>query len=400
MNQHLLRALVAIAVATPVTSAFAKDQYLEMRFERSRHRAMGGVDIAIDHTTPANGAIGGGTKLTVLGFDLYSTLSEGIRAYRTGRDVWETGFNTDLDSVEGLETLQEQVSAFVNDVNGKSFYLELHNRIDLVQALFNKGPWTVQLGAYSETLGGARAWVPQQIRLVDGGGGDQYIDFGSRTTLVRAGARTDVGGSLGAGITLPLAEKFRLAVGARGRGFYRISLPEHVAVVNAEVRSSADVEFPTKIEQQHGWGIGVDLYSTIQFSEDLTGFRIAAYMEDIFKYVDRGDKTFVSPPRFGLGMAWVSEDSNFTVGADVERIESLDPTFQVGMSYRAGTKAAYFTPKLGFTMNHRDIMGTELSPTITTGLDVTVGPAFFSGAMEYQTATKAFNAGLSLSLGF
>lgn len=401
MNAKVLCAFLLSSMLLPAASASAKDQYLEMRFERTRYRAMGGVDIALDPSTPANGAIGGGLKLTVFGFDIYATLSEGIRAYRTGRDTWDTAFSADLDTLEGLETLQTQVDDFMRGFKGESFYLEFHNRIDLLQALINRGPWTIQVGAYSETLGGARAWVPQQIQLVEDSTNGHYLDFGGRTTLLRAGARTDVGASLGAGITIPFAERFRVAVGARGRGFYRVSLPEHVAVVNAQVRSQDDVDFPTELRQQQGWGIGVDLYSTIQFSEDLTGVRLALYVEDVLKYVDVNaqDKSFITPPRFGLGVAYVSLDSRFTIGADVERIETWDPSFQLGMSYRAGQRAAHFIPKLGFTMNHRDIMGTELSPTITTGLDINVGPALFSGAMEYQTATGAFNAGLAISLG-
>ena len=391
----------AAAVLAAAPSAYAGGgQYLEMRLEQTRFRSMGGVDIAVDAATPANGSIGGGTKLTVLGLDVYATLSEGIRAHHLIRDAWETGFSSEIETTGDLAALEDELREFADGLRGDTLYLEFHNRIDLLSALFNKGPWTVQLGAYSETLGGARAWAPDEVTFVSPSGGDPYIDFGRDTTLLRAGARTDLGLSFGFGVAIPIAEKFKLAIGSRARGFYRVSLPEHVISVNSQVYGSDDLHFPREISRQQGWGIGVDLYAAMHFSDDLTGFRIGTYIEDIFKYVNRGDETFFAPPRFGVGLAWVSSDARFTIGADVERIETLDPTFQFGFGYRAGKKAAYFTPKFGLVVNHRDITGTELSPAVTTGLDVNVGPALISAAGEYQTATRAFNAGFSLRLGF
>lgn len=375
-------------------------RYLETRFERSRFRAMGGADIAIDASTPANGALGGGLKLTLVGIDVYSTISEGLRAGRLGYDMWNTAFQTELNTEDDLRNLAAQIEDLGERFRGETFDLEMHTRIELLNFLINKGPWTIQFGGYSEGLGGARYITPRQIRLVDGGANDIYLDFGEATKILRAGARLDTGAFVNVGHAFPIADSFRLAIGGRTRVFHRISLPEHLASVDAQVRTLADVSYPTDVNMQKGWGVALDAYATMQFSEDLTGFRIAAYVEDAVKYINRADKDFFVPPRFGLGVAWTSNNGAFTFASDLEHIETLSPTWQSGISYTLGNESLGITPMFGFIMNHRTITGNDMDPAITAGLALDFGIVHIGTVMELQMATRTFNSGLSVAVGF
>lgn len=375
-------------------------RYLETRFERTRFRAMGGADIAVDTSTPANGALGGGLKLTVLGVDAYSTLSEGIRATRLGYDMWDTAFQAQLQNEDDLRTLGDQVLALSERIRGESFDIELHTRVELLNFLVNKGPWTMQFGGYSEGLGGVRYVTPPRIQLVNAGEDDVYLDFGRSTTVLRAGARIDNGAFFSLGYAVPLASSMRLAVGGRVRGFYRVTLPEHVAGVSAHVRTIDDVSYPTELERRAGWGVAMDAYATLHFSEDITGFRVAAYVEDLVKYVRREDKDFFVPPRVGVGLAWTSKDGAFTVASDLEHVETLSPTWQSGISYTLGNESLGVTPMFGFIMNHRTITGSHMDPSVTAGLALNAGVLHVASVMELQTATRSFNAGLSVAIGF
>lgn len=403
-GSRVLSGLFAMVLMLSSGLAWAAGQYLEMRFERSRYRAMGGVDIVNDYSTPANGALGGGLRLTVLGIDMYSTVSEGFRAARFGYDLWETTLPDGLSTEDDLRELEEHLTDLVNRVKGSTFHLELQTRVDLLNFMINKGPWTVQIGGYSEGLGGARFHTPRRIQFVDAGA-DSYVDIGEDIHLLRAGARLDNGVALGVGYAIPFNERAtQLAVGARFRGFYRVSLPEHSVSSNAHIRTENDITFPREVSMERGWGFGLDLYTTLHFSEDLTGFRVGAYVEDVVTHVWRGDKNFFVPPRFGVGFAWISPDGKFTIGSDLERVEAMrptwTPTWQIGMSYRAGNEGFAIVPKLGFILNHRDIVTTDLSPAMTGGLELNLGVMNLGMVAEYHTATKAVNGGLSLLFGF
>lgn len=400
--QRLLLFGLALGLLMPSMDADAAGQYLEMRFERTRYRAMGGVDIVTDYTTPANGALGGGLRLTVLGIDAYATISEGRRAYRFGYDLWDTA-SPSLETKEDLQALQAQIENLGGRVKGSDFLLEIHSRVDFLNFNTNKGPWTFQIGAYSEGLGGARWDAPDQLEFVDQGE-NSYINIGSDQRLIRAGARLDTGVSFGVGRTIEFDENFRMAVGARVRGFYRVSLPEHAIYANAEIHGSNDIVIPREVRVDKGWGMGLDLFTTFHFNDDLTGFRVGAYVEDILTHVWREDKSFIVPPRMGVGLAWISPDGKFTIGSDLERIESFkprwQPTWQIGMSYRAGSERFAIVPKAGFILNHRDIVDASLSPAITAGLELNVGGVHLATAFEFHTETRAVNAGLALSFGF
>lgn len=383
-------------------SVHAAGQYLEMRFERAQYRGQGGVDIAIDPSTPANGALGGGLKVRILSIDTYATVSEGKRAYKLGYDIWDAGLPDAIETSGDLEMLEEDIRRLADRIKGETFLLELHTRIDLLQFMINKGPWTVQLGAYAEFLSGANFEVPEKLELVEGR--DTYLDIGSSRRLLQAGGRGDAGFSLGVGYAIPFADNnVQWALGARMRGFYRFSMPEHGVYMNAQIRDENDISYPTDINFQHGWGIGVDFYTTLHFSDDLTGFRVAAYVEDLVTVVARGDKSFFVPPRFGVGFAWISRDGNFTIGTDLERVETFtpkwQPTWQSGLSYRLGNESFSIIPKAGFILNHRNIVNPLVSPAVTGGLEINLAVLKLVGAIEYHTATGAVNAAVSIGFG-
>src|SRR5690625_1986460 len=393
--------MVCLCVATTVNAA---GQYLEMRFERSEYRAQGGVDIVLDPSTPANGALGGGLKARILNIDIYTTLSEGRRAYKLGYDIWQADFPGRLDSDDDLAQLQRDIEDLTNRVKGDNFLLELHTRIDLLNFMINKGPWTVQLGGYAEFLSGAHLEVPQKLELIEVP--DTYIDIGTSQRLMRAGGRGDAGFSLGVGYAIPFADKnVQWSLGGRIRGFYRFSMPEHAVTANAHIYDETDIHYPKDVDFLHGWGVGLDFYTTLHFSEDLTGFRVGAYVEDLIKVVSPGDGTgFFVPPRLGVGFAWISPDGKLTVGTDLERVETFKPkwkpTWQTGIAYRLGNEKLYVAPKAGFIFNHRNIVNAHLSPAVTGGLEINLAAVKIVGAIEYHTATRAVNAAASLGVGF
>src|SRR5690625_6202888 len=119
---------------------------------------------------------------------------------------------------------------------------------------------------------------------------------------MRAGGRGDAGFSLGVGYAIPFADKnVQWSLGGRIRGFYRFSMPEHAVTANAHIYDETDIHYPKDVDFLHGWGVGLDFYTTLHFSEDLTGFRVGAYVEDLIKVVSPGDGTgFFVPPRFGV----------------------------------------------------------------------------------------------------
>lgn len=393
--------IVAFVCANSV--AEAAGQYLEMKFERTRHRGMGGVDIVIDHTTPANGALGGGLRTTIFGIDAYATVSEGHRAYRFGYDLWETTNNSGLESPDALEGLARQLDEIGARIKGSEFLLEMHTRVDLLNFNTNRGPWTFQFGLYSEGMGGARWVAPREVAFVEDAT-DSYIELGEDRTLIRAGARLDNGAAFGVGHAFTFSENLRFSVGARVRAFHRLSLPEHAISVNAQVRSDADIVIPRQIDRVQGGGLGLDLFTALHFNEDPTGFRLGAYVEDLVTHVWRGDRNFFVPPRFGVGAAWVSPDGRFTIGTDLERVETFQPrwrpTWQTGLSYTAGSQRIGVTPKAGFILNHRHIVSPELSPVVTAGLEIHGAIVHFGIAGEYHTATGAVNTGVSLMFGY
>lgn len=397
-----ISALCCVLILGSFASAHAAGQYLEMRFERAEYRAQGGVDIVLDPSTPANGALGGGLKMRILSIDTYATVSEGRRAYKLGYDIWDSNFPERLETTDDLAAMRDEIQRLADRIKGETFLLELHTRIDLLNFMINKGPWTVQFGAYAEFLSGANFEIPEKLELVEGS--DTYLDIGSPRRLLMAGGRGDAGFSLGVGYAIPFADNnVQWAVGGRVRGFYRFSMPEHAVTLNAHIRSEADVSYPTDIEHQHGWGLGVDFYTTLHFSEDLTGFRVGAYVEDLITVVARGDKSFFVPPRFGVGFAWISPDGKFTVGTDLERVETFkpkwQPTWQSGLSYRLGNERLSVIPKAGFILNHRNIVNPDISPAITGGLEFNLMVMKIVGAVEYHTATRSVNAAVSLGFG-
>lgn len=383
--------------------AQAAGQYLEMRFERSQYRAMGGVDIVNDYSTPANGALGGGLRLTVFGFDLYSTLSDGLRASRLGYDIWDTTYPGTLETEDDMRELGAMIQNIADQVTGSTFHLEMQTRADLLNFMINKGPWTIQVGGYMEGLAGARFHTPNRIQVVTAND-DPYLDLGEPIHLIRAGARLDSGVALGVGYAIPLDEKTQLAIGARLRGFYRVALPEHSVYANAQIRSETDITFPREVDMQRGWGMGLDLYTTLHLNDDLTGFRVGAYIEDVVTHVWRGDRNFFVPPRVGIGAAWISPDGNFTIGSDLERVETFrpqwQPTWQIGMGYRLGNDFFGVVPKVGFILNHRNIVTADLSPAVTGGLDLDLGVVHLATVFEYHTATRKVNSGLSIMFGY
>ena len=399
----MLRAGVFIALLCITSAADAAGQYLEMKFEGTRHRGMGGVDIVIDHTTPANGALGGGLRTTILGLDSYATVSEGFAAYRFGYDLWETSNSTTLSSSEELEALAIQLQDIGTRVKGSEFLLEMHTRVDLLNFNTNRGPWTFQFGLYSEGLAGARWTAPREITFVEDAT-NSYIDLGEDRTLIRAGARLDNGAAFGIGHAFSFNENLRFSVGARVRAFHRMSLPEHAVSVNAQVHSAADIVIPREINRIQGGGLGLDLFTALHFNDDPTGFRLGAYVEDVVTHVWRGDRNFFVPPRFGVGAAWVSSDGRLTIGTDLERVETFrpkwQPTWQTGLSYTAGSQRVGITPKAGFILNHRHIVSPEVSPVVTAGLEIHGAIVHFGVAGEYHTASGAVNAGVSLKFGY
>src|SRR5699024_5964261 len=254
---RLVSALGCLAWLCVCTTAFAAGQYLEMRYERSEYRAQGGVDIALDPSTPANGALGGGLKVRILSIDTYATLSEGRRAYRLGYDIWESDFPERLEGDDDLAELREDINAYGRRIKGDDFLLELHTRIDLLNFMVNKGPWTIQMGAYAEFLSGAHFEIPEKLDLVQGT--DTYLDIGSSKRLARAGGRGDAGFALGIGYAIPFADSdVQLSFGARMRGFYRFSLPEHSVVADAQIYGEENIRYPTDIDYEHGWGLALD----------------------------------------------------------------------------------------------------------------------------------------------
>lgn len=398
-DSALVVATLVCGLFTFVTPALANNgPYLEQRFEATRYRGMGGAEIALDPSTPANGALGGGFELTILSVDAYSTLSEGIRAAQLGYDIYNTEFQRDLQNEQDLRTLEAQISDISDRIVGDEFHLELHGRVEFMNALINTESLSIQLGAYSELLGGGRFVTPSQVELVENPS-DTYIDFGNDTRVFRGGARMDTGAFVGLGTMIPVGENFRFAFGGRVRGFYRILLEEIRVDVDAEVRNSADIDFdePSTIR---GYGAGLDLYTSMHFSEDLTGFRVAAYIEDVLTYVAQDNDNFFVPPRVGVGMSWVSSDEAFTFALDLERVETLDPSVQLGLSYRAGSEKIGLTPMFGAVLNHRDITGTTLPPTLTLGLRLSAGIVHIATVAEVRTGDPSFNGGLSFALAF
>lgn len=357
----------------------------------------------LDPSTPANGALGGGLKARILSIDTYATLSEGRRAYRLGYDVWESNFPERLEDDGDLAQLRDDIDAYRRRIKGDEFLLELHTRIDLLNFMVNKGPWTIQMGAYAEFLSGANFDVPETLELVEGS--DTYLNIGSSQRLLRAGGRGDAGFALGVGYAIPFADSdVQLSIGARMRGFYRFSLPEHSVFADAHIYGEDNINYPTDLDYTHGWGLALDLYTTLHFSEDLTGFRVGAYVEDVVKFVSPKDAShFFVPPRFGVGFAWISDDGNFTIGSDLERVETFRPkwrpTWQSGLSYRIGNEQFSLIPKAGFILNHRDIVNAHVSPAITGGLELNVAVLKLVAAVEYHTATQAVNAAASIGFG-
>src|SRR5699024_3393127 len=106
--------------------------------------------------------------------DMYATVSEGRRAYKLGYDIWDSEFPDHLDSDDDLAQLQTDINDLARRIKGEDFLLELHTRIDLLNFMLNKGPWTVQLGGYAEFLSGANMVVPEKLDLVQGQ--DTYLD--------------------------------------------------------------------------------------------------------------------------------------------------------------------------------------------------------------------------------
>lgn len=402
-GSRALGVLILITMLSASVVAQAAGQYLEMRFERSRYRAMGGVDIVNDYSTPANGALGGGLRLTVFGLDVYTSVSDGLGAARLGYDMWNTTLPDSIETEDNLRELAATIQDLADRFKGNTFHLDLQTRVDLVNFMTNKGPWTIQVGAYAEGLAGARFHTPPKIELIENAG-DPYLDIGESQYLIRAGARLDNGLALGVGYAIPLDEKMKLAIGARARGFYRVSLPEHAVYAQAQIRDENDVTFPREVSTEQGWGLGLDLYTTLHLNDDLTGLRVGAYVEDAFTHVWRGDKNFFVPPRIGFGVAWISPDGKFTIGSDIERAETMrpkwQPTWQIGMSYQAGNDSFGLVPKIGFVLNHRNIVTAELSPAITGGLEFDIGVIHLASVIEYHTARRNVNAGLSMLFGF
>ena len=379
----------------------AEGRYLQQRFERTHWRGMGGVDIAADPTTPANGALGGGLKLRIFSVDVYSTLSEGIRAARTGYDIWDTRLPGTLQTDDDFRELQQSLRDISDQISGDTFILEFANRVELFNVLINTEKLSIQIGAYSEGIGGARFVTPPMIELREEGG-STYLEFGERTRVIRAGARQDSGLSLGLGgsIALGAEDQFRLALGVRLRGFYRVLLPLADSWVDAQVYGPANIDFPGASRMIRGFGFGTDLYASMHFSEDLTGFRIGAYLEDAFAYtLDARGRDMFMTPRLGVGMSWVSSDERITLGADFERLDLLDPTIQLGMAARVGPEQLGLTPMWGVVLNHRDIEGTRLSPAFTLGLRLALGAVHVATVAEVRTGDPSFNAGLSLLFG-
>lgn len=393
---------VGLLLAMGSMAAFAAgDTFLNSRYERTPYRAMGGVDITIDSKNPTVAALSTRGEVTIFNIDIYGTLSEGIRAYENLYTLWELDWNFDFENRQDFEEFADEIRDVSENITGDQLTLVARVLLDVGHTVFTAEQFSMQFGLYSRALGGARFRTPPQIEL-EGTGNNTRINFGERTRVARAGSILDAGLFLAPGGFFSASDSVHIGFGGRVRGFYRLQLPPHEVTVDAIVDGTGDVEFPREIDEEHGAGIGVDVYSTIHFGEDTdSGFRIGVLAEDLITWVGSADlENYFVTPRLGLGASYISQNERGVVGVDLERIATGDPTLQVGGSYRVGPAPANFTLAGGALLNERDIEGTELDPALTTGFQVHLGVLNLGAVFEYQFGREAFNAGVSFGFGW
>lgn len=408
MNRHLPTSLAVVCILAFSGFAYAQtstgdDPFLNSRFERTPYRAMGGVDINFDTHNPSVNALNTSSEITIFNIDIYGTLSEGFSTYNKLHGLWDTEWNFDLDTRQDFEEFATQVHQTSREVVGDELTLMTRGLIDVGHAVINAKQFSMQFGLYARALGGARFRTPPRIDVV-GTGNNTRIEFGEKTRLARAGSVVDAGLFLSPGGYVTVGEKdnVHLAFGGRMRSFYRFALPPHQIVVDATVNGTGDVDFPRSFEEEHGIGIGFDIYSTVHVGKDPnTGFRFGITGEDVITWVGNSglDNYFVTP-RLGIGTGYISKNERGRIGLDLERVATGSPTLQIGGNYIAGSAPTNFTIAGGLLVNDYDIEGNQLAPSITGGFDVHLGILNLGVVAEWQFGREALNAGVSFGFGW
>ncbi len=377
------------------------EYFLEAHFERTVHRAMGGVEVALDPRTPAISALNEHFDLTILEADIYTTLSEGLSAYSLFVDLYDNNIDRDFDTSEDFEEAAAELEDLSERIVGDQYNFEAHARLDALHLIIPLGNFSLGVGAYSELTAGSLFTAPQKIEVVDNGV-TTFIDLGESVDLLAIGARMDIGGFASLGTAFSLSDALHLGVGGTARVFQRNLWEEFRLTAQAQIRNAGDVDVqPEDPVKLRGIGVGVDLYTVLQQEFRNIELRYGLRIEDVFKWIKNGDEdAFFVPPRLALGFALSPRDHRLTFGLDLERVETGSPTAELGFSFLVGPPIINMAPAFGIILNNRDYTGAELDPAVTFGLRMQLSVVRLALVGEFQTASNAFNAGLSVGVSY
>jgi len=406
---HIRLIMKKLSIVFVVVVAIAKtgiaQELPNTRFELTRYRGMGGVDITLDDDTPANANLVG-PSFNILGIGFETTVSNGIEAFEIAGKAASTSFNIDDDNrAESLRRLLLKLEEISSSIGGTDFNLEVRNRVDIAQFDLVLGDFNLHLGIYSKSFVAAELYIPDDIESgVDLSG--PYLDFGAETDLVRAAFLSDNGLLTGYSYQFDLSQTRKISLGAQLRGVYRIRVPSQLVTAERRVSKDADLrapDDPDEVEILRGFGFGIDLYSTLLLN-DLKELAFGLYLEDLVApifYNDKSDE--LATPRLGVGTSirplWKRNGNDLLiVGLDVENIETLDPTVQIGAATIQGTKSVKIMPAMGLMLNRKSLFRTKSDIALSAGLSSTLAVVYLDLAIFYNFIRSTLDG--SFYLGF
>lgn len=244
------------------------------------------------------------------------------------------------------------------------------------------------------------------------------IDLRKELNLVRIIARTDIGGYLGIGKRFELFSKVieegkivdgkklsgktwtaYISAGIKARGYYRLAIPKFHIKIPKFIQIEQIFKIPL-LRTVQGRGYGIDIYCSLALNDPILNTQISLELKDVINktFYETGQRT-KEDMQINLGLSVQPliyfDYPNIRLGIDVENLERSNPTLQLGLAWRLGSKDYNLTPKVGYIINELNYFD-EREQIFTAGAEINLSAFKLNVIYEdnLDTHTQMFGAGL------
>lgn len=378
---------------------FADDAYKSRKIESVDSRAMGGLDVVVNESTPANAALSESKfKMNIAGIGMQGSVEEIAQFIETTREI--EGF---ADVLNDPSIAQEiRYSKLVELSKKLDLDLDVKLKTDIIRTQFGGDKFgKFLIGAYIEADAGVILKAPKNLdpSMIK----QDHIYLGEDDVIILRGEeRADIVVYFGHGYRFLIGEKCELALGLQNRIFYRELIPETVIKFNRRLASSDDVQIP-KVDMKYGIGLAFDVYNTFAFNDSAMNTKIGLNLENLYGNVRYDNHSQREATRLSIGgviypLYSIGFDE-FGIGVDVEDITN-SAIVQLGTFFRLGVDYFHITPKAGVIFNQTDVFGEDSNTLLTTGITSRLGLVNLSGLFEYNISRKSYNLGIYTGIAF